>query len=91
MVLSPSLSSLLSTSTKACGVSFDVDEGGLWIALQRPTGPKGKGLGKTLDHARLERALTALLAGTPPEVARGSDDPCGALWAAVQAEYRKAA
>ena len=90
MVLSPSLTSLLSTSTATCGVWFAVDEGGLWINGQRPTGKSAKGLGKTLDHARLERALSALLAGTPPEVARGSDDPCGSLWAAVQAAYRAA-
>mgnify|MGYP003440886471 CR=1 FL=1 len=88
MVPSPSLSSLLSSSTTTCGVWFTVDEGGLWISGQRPVGKSAKGLGKTLDLARLERALTALLAGTPPEVARGSDDPCGALWAAVQTAYR---
>ena len=90
MSLSPSLSSLLSTLTSTCGVWFAVDEGGLWIDGQRPTGKSGKGLGKALDHARLERALTALLAGTPPEMARGSDDPCGALWAAIQTAYRAA-
>ena len=90
MTLSPSLSSLLSSSTAACGVSFDVDEGGLWIALQRPTGRLGKGLGKTLDHARLERALTAILAGAAPRPILGSDDPCLPVWEAVQAAYRAA-
>ena len=86
MLVHPFLSLLLSSLTTD-EVRFTVNEGGLWIDGQRPGGRAAAALGWSLDHARLERALNALLAGPVPDVDRGSDEPYAALWAAIQAQY----
>ena len=87
--ISSNLSSLLSTITTASGAVFSVEDG-LWINDQRPMGPLAKGLGKTLDHARLERALAAVLAGDVPKPVHHTMDPCLPIWKAVQAAYKAA-
>jgi hypothetical protein len=87
--ISSNLSSLLSTITTASGAVFSVADG-LWINDQRPMGPTAKGLGKTLDLSRLERALTVILAGDIPKPLLGTDDPCLPVWQAVQAAYKAA-
>lgn len=87
--ISTNLSSLLSNISAACGVTFLVEDG-LWIASQRPRGPLAKGLGKTINLSKLEKALTAILAGDIPKPLLGTDDPCLPVWQAVQAAYKAA-
>ena len=87
---SSSLSSSLSSLSSAVGVHVDLDVDGLWLAGQRPM--KGApGLGKTVDAARLDRAISALLAAGAPALATGTEDPCGPVWKALASAYRKAA
>jgi hypothetical protein len=87
--ISSNLSSLLSTISAACGVIFEVEDG-LWISSQRPMGAVAKGLGKTINLPKLEKALTVILAGDIPKPLLGTDDPCLPIWKAVQAAYKAA-
>lgn len=89
MSLSPSLTSLLASASTACHIWFAVDEDGLWVNAQRPTGPLAKGLGKTIDLARLERALPAVIAAAPKSE-KGSDFPTRPIWSEIQRAYRAA-
>jgi hypothetical protein len=53
-------------------------------------GAVAKGLGKTINLPKLEKALTAILAGPIPKPLLGTDDPCLPIWQAVQAAYKAA-
>jgi hypothetical protein len=80
--------SVIEAFSNAIGRSVTV-ENGLWINDQRPKGGLGAGLGKTLDVARLDRALSKILSEGVPQkgTGEGALDP---IWAAVQAAYKAA-
>lgn len=90
MTTATDLTILLKTASAACQIWFAVDEDGLWISAQRPTGKLGKGMGKTLDLDRLARALPEI-ARRAPRIERGAPIPTAPIWTVVQEEYKKAA